>query len=288
MPCGQTTREPGTGTAPIADASMIVTDLDGTLLDHVTYSAAPARTALAAAAARQVPVILCSSKTLAEMRALVRVLGLAAAPLIVENGGAVWFPPQWHVPDAQHGPPPHTAGHVVRLGTPAETLAPLLAPLAAQVGTTLRGFSAMDDDEVARRTGLSLSRAGLARRRRYSEPFVCDDTAVDLAALDAAAQALGARVTRGGRFFHLTGAADKGTGVALVRQRSRHAGPALGLGDAPNDLPLLRAVDVAVIVPRRSGLVDSSLAAALPQARHAPAPGPVGWNAAVLEWLEGA
>ena len=83
-------------------ARLIVTDLDGTLIDHHTYSAEPARPALEAAVRAGVPVVLCSSKTYAEMAILVRTLALAPAPLIVENGGAVWFPRDW--PSLPHGP----------------------------------------------------------------------------------------------------------------------------------------------------------------------------------------
>jgi mannosyl-3-phosphoglycerate phosphatase len=61
----------------------------------------------------------------------------------------------------------------------------------------------------------------------------------------------------------------------------------VGLGDALNDLPLLEAVDRPIVVPRRDSTVDPELARALPRAELAPAPGPVGWNAAVMIVLAG-
>jgi mannosyl-3-phosphoglycerate phosphatase len=68
----------------------------------------------------------------------------------------------------------------------------------------------------------------------------------------------------------------------------RGADPAtVGLGDAPNDLPLLQAVQRPIIVPRSDGALDPELAAALPRAEAAPAAGPVGWNEAVLTVLAG-
>ncbi len=263
-------------------ARLIVTDLAGTLIDHHTYSAEPARPALEAAARAGVPVVLCSSKTYAEMAIQVRTLALAPAPLIVENGGAVWFPRDWpslphEARDAEDG------GRVVVLGATAADLRPLLPRLASATRTTLRGFSSMTDEEVADRTGLHLAMARLARQRQYSEPFVCADQN-DLPDLDAAARRLGARVTRGGRFFHLTGASDKGRAVDVVRATCADATRVLGLGDAPNDIALLRAVDEAVVVPQPTGL-HADVVAALPQARHAPMPGPAGWCAAVLDWL---
>ena len=61
----------------------------------------------------------------------------------------------------------------------------------------------------------------------------------------------------------------------------------MGLGDAPNDLSFLRVVDRPVIVPRSDGHPDPDLAAALSPCEVAPAPGPVGWNFAVLAVLSG-
>lgn len=263
---------------------LIVTDLDGTLLDHHTYSADAARPALAAAQEAGVPIVPCSSKTLSEMLVLARRLALAPAPLIVENGSAVWFPPAWpNVPvtagDDAHG------GRILVLGATTDRLRPKLAEVAKACGVQLRGFSAMTDAEVAERTGLSLEIASLARQREFSEPFVAASGAVDLAALNAAAEAVGARVTRGGRFFHLVGATDKGVAVAVVVATCPSGTRTLGLGDAANDLPLLRAVDEAAIVPQASGALHPDLVAALPTALHAPAAGPVGWNDVVLAWL---
>ena len=62
---------------------LILTDLDGTLIDHHTYSADAARPALTMARGQGVPIVLCSSKTLAEMRVLASRLELSPAPLIV-------------------------------------------------------------------------------------------------------------------------------------------------------------------------------------------------------------
>ena len=263
---------------------MIFTDLDGTLLDHDTYDWTPARPALHALAAQHVPVVLCSSKTRAEMRALATAMGLHA-PLIVENGGGVWLPPSWRLP-LPAGAIAVDEGWVVVLGAHAGDLRPALQRLAERTGTALRGFGDMDVREVAARTGLPPETAALAMQREFSEPFVAEG---DIAreTLEEAARGLGVRVTKGGRFFHLTGPSDKGHAVRVVSSwlGGRTVGTTLGFGDAPNDLPLLQAVDTSIIVPRPDGTPHPDLVAALPHATIAPAPGPRGWNAAALDWL---
>lgn len=265
---------------------MVFSDLDGTLLDHDTYDWTPARPALELLAQRGVPVVLCSSKTRMEMRALARDMHLDA-PLIVENGGGVWLPVSWeaHLPDEAR---PVDDGWLVVLGTRTARLRPVLADVAAAAGTTLRGFGDMPVEEVASRTGLPLELAALAAQREFSEPFVAESD-VSMERLDAVARHHGLQVTRGGRFFHLIGPSDKGRAVRIVSGwlGAGAVGTTLGFGDAPNDLPLLLAVDTAVIVPRPDGTPHPALVAALPHARIAPAPGPQGWNAAALEWMEG-
>ena len=264
---------------------LIVTDLDGTLLDHHTYSAEAAGPALAAAAAAGVPVVLCSSKTRAEMRALAQRLRLPAAPLVAENGSVVWWPATWPLHRTTVDVSPGVDGSVTVLGATAADLLPVLTSVAAMVGRRLLPLSGMSVDEVVDRTGLPAEVATLAAAREFSQPFVVDGEEVPMSALRDAAARFGARVTQGGRFFHLLGATDKGAAVTLVRQTCAVGHEAIGLGDAPNDLPLLQAVDVAVIVPQPGRGWHPDLVAALPAARRAPEPGPAGWNAAVMQWL---
>jgi mannosyl-3-phosphoglycerate phosphatase len=59
------------------DGRVVVTDVDGCLLDE-TYRWEPARPALDALKKRGIPLVLCSSKTRAEMEPLHADLGLDA------------------------------------------------------------------------------------------------------------------------------------------------------------------------------------------------------------------
>lgn len=276
-------------------ALLVVSDLDGTLLDEQDYGHAPAAEALRALRERRVPLVLASSKTRAEMEALVPELGLECA-LAVENGGALVVPRSWLAACPQEASRELQA-YVLRLGLPRDRLAEQLDTVALESGLTLEGFAALGPTEVARLTGLDLERARLACRRAFDEPFLVagyapGDAPAELEArLRAAARCQGLQVSSGGRFWHLTGEQDKGRALAVLLGLLEHEGRrfvTVGLGDAPGDLPFLRLVDRPIVLPRAHRGPDPELAAALPGAELAPAPGPAGWNAAVLAVLRGA
>ncbi|MBI3932094.1 MAG: HAD-IIB family hydrolase [Acidobacteria bacterium] len=264
---------------------LVATDLDGTLLDDETYAFDDAREALSALRERRAILVLCSSKTRAEMEPLARTLGLTA-PLVVENGGALVIPRD-HLRGAPAGARDDGAAWVLALGARRPALVRTLGAIAAEAGARVVGFASLSPEDVARLTGLPVPAARLALAREYDEPFLLDPPGAE-AAVTEAARRRGLAVTRGGRFFHLTGPTDKGRALRALLDLHAAEGRAfttVGLGDSANDLPLLEVVDRAVVVPRPGGGLDPTLAARLPRAERAPAPGPAGWNAAVLTIL---
>jgi mannosyl-3-phosphoglycerate phosphatase len=267
---------------------LVVTDLDGTLLDEETYGFAAARPALLALHARGITLALCSSKTRAEMEAIAATLG-TRGPLIVENGGAIVLAARSRAA-LPVGARREADRILVPLGARRADLTAALPGVAREAGVRVRGFVEMTVEEVSSLTGLGETEAALALRREWDEPFVVEgssEPALD-ERLDSVARRRGLRVTRGGRLHHLTGPVDKGEAVRrLLGLLAPEPGVVLGLGDAANDLSMLQAVDRAIVMPRKDGRVDPVLAAALPGAERAPGPGPTGWKAAVLAVLDG-
>jgi mannosyl-3-phosphoglycerate phosphatase len=259
---------------------VVFTDLDGTLLEHETYSWAPAQPALERLSRRGVPLILCTSKTRAEVEVYRTALG-NRDPFIVENGAAI-FIPQGYFPFQVAEAVRRDGYQVIEFGTPYEDLVATLERAATQTGVAVRGFHQMSVEEVRERSGLTEEEACRAKRREYDEPFVILD--VDQAPrLLAAIERLGKRWTRGSRFYHLTGANDKAGAVVCLRKLfDRALGPvtAVGLGDALNDADFLAVVDIAVLIPSPQ---LAELHRRVPHGRVAPASGPLGWNAAILE-----
>jgi mannosyl-3-phosphoglycerate phosphatase len=247
---------------------VVFSDLDGTLLDHRDYSYAPARPALAALAARGIPLVLASSKTAAEIAALHAALGLGATPAIVENGAGLFEP-----------------GAGVEPGADYANLRATLDAVPGDLRQYFRGFADMSVDEVARTTGLSPEAATLAKRRAYSEPGLWSGDTATLTAFTAALAANGIAARRGGRFLTLSFGATKADRMGEIATRLG-AGLILALGDAPNDIEMLEAADRGVILRNDHGTPIPPLSGeASGRITRTAQPGPAGWNAAVLEFL---
>lgn len=265
-------------------ALLFFTDLDGSLLDHEDYSFDAARPVLARLAASAIPVIFVTSKTRAEVEVLRQEAGIKD-PFIVENGGGIFFPSGYR--DFVIAAGKTLAGYtVIELGMPYARVRDFVSSFGKRFA--LRGFGDLTGEEVAALTDLPADKAELARQRDFTEPFLAGpDT--DLAALAVIAAEHGLKLTRGGRFHHLIGAGqDKGVAVRVCGEIfARNTGsPAVtvGIGDSENDLPMLAAVDIPVLIPRPDGLSPDS---SLPGLIRASRPGCLGWVEVVERILDG-
>ncbi|MBL7250658.1 HAD-IIB family hydrolase [Alloalcanivorax sp. C16-2] len=263
---------------------LVFTDLDGSLLDHHDYDWSPAAPWLERLAAAGAAVIPVTSKTRAELTALRRELGLAGTPFVAENGAVIGLPTTWRRPDD----PPADVDDLTLLtpGDDAASLAGRLHRLAAEQDAPVRLLSELNDAEVAELTGLSPSEAALARRREGSQPLIWDGDEPGWRRFCMALQRDGLTVTRGGRFHHVMGHVDKGRAVRWLAERFRalhRVRPAtLGLGDGPNDVPLLTASDRAVLIRGAHGLPVTVPHEHLYRTRHS---GPRGWAEGLDHWL---
>ena len=268
---------------------IIFTDLDGTLLDGETYSWETAREALDAVRSRHIPVVLVSSKTRAEIEPLREQLRLDA-PFVVENGGGI-FIPRDYFPFSIDGAVLRQGYFVVDLGVPYPLLRTVVADVRQSLGIDIRGFGDMSVEEVARQTGLSLANAELAKQREYDEPFKFSGSKEAVERLRGAIEVRGLRCVSGGRFFHLMGTQDKGHATSLLTGWYRKHLPddlnrgfqTVGFGDGPNDLTMLAAVDRPYLLQRPDGSHDDRVK--VEGLNLVPAPGPIGWNRAVLNLL---
>ncbi|MFN3477402.1 MAG: HAD-IIB family hydrolase [Candidatus Methylomirabilales bacterium] len=136
---------------------IIFTDLDGTLLDHEAYSFEAAQEALEEVRRRKIPLVLCTSKTRAEVERYRKLLD-NHDPFIVENGGAI-FIPKGYFPFSYPYQREVAGYHVIEDGVPYPRLVQTLKRVGVESGARIVGFSDLSVEEVARLTGLSREEA---------------------------------------------------------------------------------------------------------------------------------
>ncbi|MFC4260211.1 HAD-IIB family hydrolase [Marinobacter lacisalsi] len=256
---------------------ILFSDLDGTLLDHDTYDWRPARPALQRLDALGIPLVLNSSKTGPEIRALRQQLD-NGHPYIVENGAGVV------IPAGYFGAGPE---EVITTGASRASILETLGVLKAR-GYRFTGFADLSPAQLARLTGLDEESARRAADRIGTEPLQWQGTAAELERFRRDLSDRGLVLQQGGRFLHVMGQFDKADGMVQLMQRYRAQTPhyrcvAVALGDSPNDQAMLAGADLAIIIAgENAGRIQ--LPSSHPVIRSAE-PGPVGWNRCVLEVL---
>ena len=274
-------------TAPANVSTLVFTDLDGTLLNHDDYSYEAALPAIKTLGEQNIPLILVSSKTRAEMAQLCRELAITD-PYVCENGSLIVLPDTWvkHMGLATDGFSFSDGAWQFVQGADRQQITELLADLKSRFNFT--GFADMTVTQVIECTGLSEEGAAQAKQRFATEPLLWHDSG---AALDEFAQQLGVhdlRVVKGGRFYHVMAHCDKSDAVRyLLNTYESHYGAkvkSIALGDSPNDLVMLKEVDQAVVMPHKDGtyMHDDELLGEI----RAPQEGASGWRVGVEAALQ--
>lgn len=261
---------------------VVFTDMDATLLYHESYGFEAALPALGELKRRHIPLVLCSSKTLAELLVWQERLGIEG-PLIVENGGGVFLTGMEELTDRM---PRRLRGLPAKvLGTSYDEIRQALKRIGAELGVNFTGFGDLTVEEVGEVTGLYSGDAALAHQRDFDEPFLWPSVPEEaqMERFYQLAREEGLKVTRGGRFWHLMGDSDKGRAVRWVLDTLFFGAKSLALGDSENDLEMLAEADSGVLVERHGG---GHLAPTPVGIRCVEGVGPEGWNRAVLQWLD--
>jgi len=269
---------------------VIFTDLDGTLLDHNSYSFAAAKDALALVKATSVPLVLCSSKTRGELMLYCNKLGMKL-PFVSENGGGIYFP-EGLLPsglESQFCFSSKKEGYLVmEMGKGRNKLLECFGKVKSKVGVEMRSFNDMMVNEVMELTSLPENEAILAMDRSFTEPFLISSTDENIISeIISKFNEMGLTVVKGGRFYHLMGDINKGKAVKkIINIFSVICGSeiiSMGLGDSENDLSMLRVVKKPVIIKKWDGSWMG--AKGTENFARTEGIGPAGWNDAVLAFL---
>jgi len=233
--------------------TIIFTDLDGTLLDHHDYNYAAVVPVLKELDRLEIPVIFNTSKTRAEIISLREEIG-NKHPFIVENGSGIFIPTNYF--SALESAP--DTFDAICLGAERKILIDWLDTNAVNLKHAYSSFNTMSIDEIVSLTGLSVESAKLAATREFSEPLHWTGTSEELKIFTQRAKESGLTLLVGGRFVHLLGKTNKGIATKrLVDEYQKHDEKnndaeknytIIACGDGKNDIDMLEAADIAVIV----------------------------------------
>jgi len=263
---------------------IIFSDLDGTLLDHNTYSFSAAVDALNLIRKTKVSLVLVSSKTKPELLYYQKILGLEGFPFVVENGAAIYTTPRYFYDFEVHQESDQLWFY--QHGPHYQDIVSVLNQISEKYAYPIRGFHNASVDEIAERTGLGDERVRTAMEREFSVPVFFDQKTEQILKKEIPEYNL--KLLYGGRFMHVLGDLDKGTAVKSLITAYRKKYPELHLifmaiGDSQNDLAMLEHVDFPALVMKPNGKYESSESGQ--KIHYSPKTGPAGWNQSVIEFL---
>lgn len=278
----------------INNSLIIFTDLDGTLLDS-NYSFRNALPALRLIKKKNIPLILCSSKTRTEIEHYRKRLK-NIHPFISENGGGIYIPKGYfrfqvsgdfgELSRAVRGQDEENEKyHIIKLGAKYSDLRKALQELRDD-GFDVRGFGDMSIKEITGLTSLKTAEAKLSKQRDFDEPFVFKGSKASLSKLKQNIKLKGLTFSQG-EFFHIMGKSDKGRAVSVLKKLynvQNHKIITTALGDSPNDIEMLQNVDCPIVVQKPDGFYDKRIK--VKKLIKADGIGPEGWNKAVMKLLK--
>lgn len=258
---------------------LIFTDLDGTLLDHHSYSFAPAMQALQTIAERGIPLIINSSKTFAEIVPIQRALNICQ-PFICENGAAAFRPGEAGLSDTP------ADWQQQAFAVDRQQVLATLSALRAEYSYQFTGFADVDTQGIVEMTGLDVTAAGQAGQRNFSEPLLWQGSDDEKKQFLQQLERHHLSAQQGGRFLTVMGdTAHKGLAMDAFVQQYSDSRPVvtIALGDSPNDQPMLDAADIAVVI--KSGRSDAINLQRPQQIIRTELTGPAGWQSAMQQLL---
>ena len=218
----------------------VVSDVDGTLMDH-SYDLTPAKETIIKLKKLCIPVILCTSKTAAEVKVIRKELKLTD-PYIVENGAAVY------------GESLENVNGQIILGIKYEILEDILTLISNEVDYKLTPLNNLTDQEATKLTGLKGNSLNLMRDRHWSMPFLNPPSFLE-ERINVCCKKFNVEIFKGNRMSHLLSTkSNKGKAINALKEYSNNQNiQIIGLGDSPNDLPLLLNSDIRIVIPGLDG-----------------------------------
>ena len=233
---------------------LVVTDLDGTLLNHYNYDTDNALAAIKQLQIMNIPIIFNTSKTYDESVALQNKLGIED-PFIVENGSCIYLPKsKYQVYESEYNLQSRDQYWEIILGKSHSDISSLLNKIDTPA-SYYQLLSECNAEEASELTGLNIEQSRQAISRDFSEPLIWKASDEDLELFKTQLKEYHLNTLQGGRFLHVLGNCDKGIATnyfkdIFLKQKTTATKKikTITLGDSANDAAMLNVGDISIIV----------------------------------------
>ena len=233
----------------ITKSFLIFSDIDGTFMNHKSYSYSVLKKYIFLLKDR-CQLIFNSSKTFEEINELNKTLKISS-PFIVENGACIFFPKNYNQIFFDKNFFKHSDYFGYKLTKKnSQSLITDINHLKKKYKFSF--FSEISDFQLKKITNLNIQKLKKSRMRMFSNPLFWEDKESKKEQFKKEINSLGYEMSFGGRFLHLSDSYNKGIAVKeflkILRLKKKKVYKTISVGDSNNDLSMLEQTDYSCII----------------------------------------
>ncbi len=240
---------------------LIFSDLDGTFLNHNTYSFGSLKDYINNLDL-EFELIFVTSKTFEEILEIQSKLNINH-PFIAENGACIFFPPGYlkHTRNTQENFFIHNNHYCFKMSNlKSEDLINSFSVLKKKYKFCF--YSELCNESLCKLTKLKLREAKNSKIRLFTNPIFWKDTNEKLLNFKSDVKKIkkGLKILKGGRFLHISDNYNKAIAVKnfikRIKSISNDRFLTVSLGDSENDICMLESTDYSCIVKRKANKIS--------------------------------
>ena len=234
---------------------LIFSDLDGTFLNHKTYSFGKLKEYINELDLH-FEIIFVSSKTYEEIIKIKNKLNINY-PFIVENGACIFFPLDYFKNKKINLKLSKYKNHLGLKLTKFDSmkLVNLLKHFKRKYRFSF--YNELTDEKIFKITNLNIVDIKLSKLRKFTNPIYWEDSNTKKENFKNELKLLNTKfsIFEGGRFFHVLDNYDKGLALEKflkIKKLWNNSYTTISLGDSENDIPMLELTDFGCIIKTKT------------------------------------
>ena len=240
---------------------LIFSDLDGTFLNHNTYSYGSLKNYINNLDL-EFELIFVTSKTFEEILDIQNKLNINH-PFIAENGACIFFPPGYLklTTKTQKNFFIYNNYYCYKMSNlKSEDLINYFSDLKKKYKFSF--YNELSNERLCELTKLRLREVEKSKNRLFTNPIFWNDTSEKLLNFKSDVMKInkGLKILKGGRFFHISDNYNKAKAVKnfikTIKSISKDKFLTVSLGDSENDVCMLESTDYSCIVKRKANKIS--------------------------------